>query len=44
MVSDRRAKVIQLTASKPAYLVEFLQILLGTSFITKHQKQLTLIF
>jgi hypothetical protein len=44
MVSNRRAKVIQLTATKPANLIQFLQILFSASLVTKHQKQFTLIF
>ena len=34
--SDRGAKIIQFTATKPANLIQFLHILFGTSLITKH--------
>ena len=44
VVSNRRAKVIQFAATKPAYLIKFLQIRLGASLVAKQQKQLALIF
>jgi hypothetical protein len=44
IISDRRAKVIQLTATKPANLIQFLQIRFGASLVTKHQEQFPLIF
>ena len=44
IISDRRAKIIQFTATKPANLIQLLQIFFGTNLITKHQKQFALIF
>jgi hypothetical protein len=44
IVSDSRAKVIQLAATKPTNLIQFSQIFFGASLVVKHQKQFTLIF
>ena len=44
IISDRRAKIIQFTATKPANLIQLLQIFFGASLVTKHQKQFALIF
>ena len=39
IVSDSRAKVIQLAATKPTNLIQLLQIFFGAGLVTEHQKQ-----